>query len=492
MAERRAQYLGIDLSTTAVSVGVRAVDGAEDFVALAMRGATRWHGQPAFRLDYLPTMLAAVLWQLQDRGWRFDEPGNLSFSVRQHDMVLMDRQLDPLMPALSWECHVAEHEVAQLQQLGVDRQVGPIAARFVLPKLMWALTQDPGLANRVHYVATTGDYLSARLTGELKLSTSDALSNGLLDQRSKKLAVDALSLTPVDPEWFPSVTSSGSLVGKVFARAAEDRSDWGTVREILAGWSVAAGLGDNHAGAVGCGLASSDTIVVSAGSSGTVVRICQPTADLVGKANCFEYYDDRLLLMMLADCAIWYNRFLRGSGDHRSQHETLNESAERVDPSEIQRVRQEEFDGQTQEVYPSGWNDLAWDVQVASTQFSIAAELLGLVKEILDEVKGAADSTNRFVLTGGLCQSPFVRSVLYTGLREIQPSASVLVSDRNDRLAFQSATYGALINAAVLGDYSCLAERIRKWCPQVDCEPPTADRQEALSKCLSRWTAPGA
>jgi len=483
MPDRIAQFLGFDLSTTALSVGVRGTDGDEDFVGVNVRGATHWHGQPGFLTDYLPLLLTAAVWRLQDRGWKFTQPGSLSFSVRQHDMIVMDAELRPLIPALSWECHVAQPQVAALVALGVDQVVGPIAARFILPKLMWALQQEPDLVERVSHVATTGDYVGACLTGRLRLSASDALSNALLDQQSKQLAADAISKTSVQSGWFPEVVGSGQPVGKVDV-TRQAASGWRCTGEVLDQWTVAAGLGDNHAGAVGCGLSDGETIVISAGSSGTVVRMCPPTARLAGKANCFEYYDDRLLLLMLADCALWYNRFRHEQGLGGREHDELNHAAGQVAPVQFLRVRQEVRDGKTVEIYPDGWHDLDWPVRVASTQFSIALELLLLVRDMLVEVQDGHAPVRYFVLTGGLCQSPLLRSILYCGLRQLSPSAEIFVSARTDRLAFQSATYGAVINAVLLGEYARLGETIQRLCPRAPCQPPDAHQREAIADCL--------
>ena len=483
MAKQNAASIGADLSTTALSMGVRGEGGDEDFIALPMAGATRWHGQPGFHLQQLARLLDAALEELKDRGWCFDRPGNLSFSVRQHDMVLMDQRLDPLMPSLSWECHVAEQEVRELEAIGVDQVVGPIAPRFILPKLMWALRQEPTLGDRVFRVATTGDYIAAKLTGTLRLSASDALSNAVLDQSTKQIASRAMHQTTVSPDWFPEVIPSGRLVGKVDPMVDGDQ-DWNVVREMLAGWSVAAGLGDNHASAIGCGLADAKSIVISGGSSGTVVRACPPTAALIGKANCFEYFDDRLLLMMLADCAIWYNRFLQVHADRAIDHETFNNAALTVDTSRIQRVKQKCVEAQWFEVYPERFGNLSWSEQVASTQYSIALELLLLVQKMLVEVDNDDQYIEQFVLTGGLCQSSFLRCTLYVGLKKLVPNASVRISDRTDRLAFQSATYGALINAKLLGDYANLARTIEQLCPQRDCECPTDEQSASLGNLI--------
>ena len=88
---KTAKFLGIDLSTTALAVGVRGEDGGEDFISLPMKGATTWRRQPAFNLKFIPRLLEEALVQLKRRNWDFSSRGALSFSVRQHDMAILDR-----------------------------------------------------------------------------------------------------------------------------------------------------------------------------------------------------------------------------------------------------------------------------------------------------------------------------------------------------------------------------------------------------------------
>ena len=489
MASQQAKFIGIDLSTTAMSVGVRSEDGHEDFSAVAVRGSTQWHDQPAFLTKHLPALLVESLGELESQGWSFLDPGRLSWSVRQHDMVLLDNHFQPLIPAISWECHVAVEQVRELQSLGIDSMVGPIEPRFILPKLLWVLQQQPDLRDRVAWVATTGDFMAACLTGQLRLSASDALSNALLNQNTKQVARHEIERAGCDASWFPDVISSGCLVGHVgdefpFSDTTL-ANDWSSVRQRLSGWSVGAGLGDNHAGAVGCGLSGKTTVVISAGSSGTVVRLAFPNDKLAGNAACFEYYDDRLLLMMLADCAIWYNRFLQQSGKP-TDHEKNNQAALAADASCLVRVTQETRDGRTEEVYPENWSDLDWGEQLASTQFSIAVELLLRVRNMLNEVASSAGIVHNFVLTGGLCQSPMFRHVLASGLQILSPGAKVEISDRNDKLAFQTATYGALINAMAAGQYENLPDTIDKLCPRQPCESLAKIARIALENRLKR------
>lgn len=447
MAKQKiARWLGIDITTTEMALAVS--DGSEDgFASLKMRGATLWRDDPkcpAFQLSEVPGMLSDLLDQLAD--WDFQTPGSLSVACRQHDMVVLDAAGEPLLPALSWQCNAAEKEVAELnRQDSVTDSVGRVEERFILPKLMYVLRTEPELRDRVHQVMTTGDWVLGMLTGSFGLSTSDALSNGLLDQQTRTLPTAVLQAADLRPEWFPTVIQSGHSVGRV---VPSQHAAWSPVSSRLAEWQAVAGLGDNHASALGCGMQNDRTMVISAGTSGTVNLACPATSQLTAVENPaarFEFYREQsLLLRMLPFCGDWYNRFLATyCPDIASDHEQLNNLALSVEPEHVQRVPC----GNQGEEYPAGWDEVPQAAQVASVQYSIAAELLLHVRELLRELPTARESLERYVLTGGLSQSPFFQQVFSAGISVLDPGKSVHVSGRTGPLRYKTSASGALCNA---------------------------------------------
>jgi sugar (pentulose or hexulose) kinase len=469
--------MGIDISTTAFSVGVRSPEGEEDFVSVPMIGATTWHDQPAFNLLELPTMFNEALDQLKKKDWIFALHGTLSLSVRQHDMVFVGRRDQlPLIPALSWQCNAASAEIAEQQEAGAEAIVGKLEDRFILGKAAWALKQEADLRKKISWIMTTGDYVAWRLTDQLRLSTSDALSNGLLIQQTKRLATRIIENVGLESAWFPEVIQSGKIVGQVLPPDnAGHNTGWAAVKNKLAGWWVIAPLGDNHAGAVGCGLADPKTIIVSAGSSGTVVRCCNPEVSLVGEAAWFEYYEHRLLLLMLADCAVWYARFVKNFGQGKDLQE-LNDLALKVGFDKVLMVTQEKTDDGWKEVYPEGWKKLSLEEQVASTQYSIAFALAKLVETILAEVIDKREpKIERIILTGGISQSIFFqqafREIIQNQLRAELP---ILISDRQGPMAAQAATAGAMTNAMIGAEiYPNLERAVNDLCLLTKCATRT-------------------
>ncbi len=477
-----AAWGGFDLSTTGLGLGVRSTAGAEAYVHTKMCGATTWKGEPAFALEQTPGMIATLLSDLEQQGWTLDK-ASLSFAVRQHDMVLLGADGQLLIPALSWQCNAAEREVQQLRRQGAEGVVGRVEERFILPKLMWALGAQPTLRKSVAQVMTTGDWIATLLTGKARLSTSDALSNGLLIQKTKRLAADVMRKAKLKPEWFPQVIQSGKIVGTVNTRPVDGaNAAWLELKQRLAGAKIISGLGDNHATGVGCGLEEGDfeTIVISAGTSGTVNRVCRANVSLAGNAACFEYYSDRMLLMMLADCCKWYDRFVaRDARDYADRLDDLNKQIELADMTGLRRVLH--IDGK--EVHPPDWDQLSVAQQAASTQLSIMLELLLLSRAMNAEVSEANQPVSRYVLTGGLSQSTFFQQVFTAGAQLLNPKAKVLISARKGPLRHQTAAYGALLNAMRPSDNSAS----RKLCPTRTAARPSATLKKQLQYLLKAY-----
>jgi sugar (pentulose or hexulose) kinase len=473
----RARYLGFVFSTTECGLAVRSNDGAEAYEAVPMEARASWQGWPAHYLEHVPQMMARVLVGLRARGWSFSTPGYLSQSWRQHDLAVIGADDAPLIPAPSWECNAAAAEARALMRLGgFAERVGRIEPRFVIAKLPWALRQEPLLARRIDRVMLSGDWVNGMLTGVWRLSASDALCNGLLDQRTKVLASDVLRAAAttldvrMDPRWFPPVVGSRDVVGRVRIRNAPA---WDAVTRCLRGWRVVASLGDNQATAAGCGTAGHDGIVVSLGSSGTVNRPCPASASLQGRALRFEYWNDRLLLLMLARCASWYEEFQRCYEPHRT-HAELNDMALRADFSALERLRPPRGAGRAGGLQPE-LNGLGPRERVASIQCAIALELLDRVRVMLREVRRPPVPISRFVLTGGLTRAPLVRHAMRRGLDRLAPGASVMLNDRRGALAHKTDALGAVYNAMMADSGEELTAIVARHGRLREC-PPLAGR----------------
>jgi sugar (pentulose or hexulose) kinase len=261
----------------------------------------------------------------------------------------------------------------------------------------------------------------------------------------------------------------------------------------LAGWQFVAGLGDNHASAVGCGMTDDyKKLVVSGGTSGTINLSCPKSASLPAEGDTlrFEFYGESLLLLlMLADCGAWYNRFVEQfGGEAATSLADLNARAEASNPNALRRVLHD--DAAHREDFPPSWTEDPLGVKVADTQLSIALELLLRAKRMLAEVRGAGvPRVESYVLTGGLSQSAFFQHVFYTGVKLLDPAAAVKVSGRTGPLRYKTSAYGALINAELPqagGSLMRLHENVDRF-PLADCDAPESSWAEHLNYLLRSY-----
>jgi sugar (pentulose or hexulose) kinase len=228
---------------------------------------------------------------------------------------------------------------------------------------------------------------------------------------------------------------------------------------MLDGWLVISCLGDNHAGAVGCELCSDRMMVVSAGTSGTVVRVAYEGGARLGKTAVFEYYDEELLLSMLPHCASWYEQFAKErhpGKDFRQIDREMELHIEDWTRHPLSRIPVGAItDGKGQ--------DSA--VDTANIQASIALELLLLVKKMLKEVTEPDSDIDTIVLTGGLSRSPFFQEVMRVGVSRLGPGLELRISAHEGPLAHKAAALGAVINAIIGSEGGEISKRIADLCP---------------------------
>jgi hypothetical protein len=192
---------------------------------------------------------------------------------------------------------------------------------------------------------------------------------------------------------------------------------------------------------------------------------------------------------MLGDCGAWYNRFLdQFARGYRHCLDDLNVLACSADLAAVRRVLHSDADHT--ELFPTHWADAPLGQQAACTQFSIALELLLLVKQMLGEVRSAeVPDVETYVLTGGLSQSPFFQHVFHAGVQLLAPGKAVMVSGRTGPLRYKTSAYGALINAELplfdgrLDDVHATANRF----PLVDCARSDVVEQASLRYLLRSY-----
>jgi xylulokinase len=207
---------------------------------------------------------------------------------QQHGMVVLDPHHQVLRPAKLWNDTESAGDADRLvDQLGAaawaDHCGSVPTAAFTVTKLAWLRRCEPDAFARIAGVLLPHDWLTFRLTGALVTDRGDASGTGYWSPREGAYRLDLLQLVADGVDWLaalPTVLDPWAQAGLLSGDAAGQLG-------LPPGTPVAAGTGDNMAGALGVGLRSGE-VAVSIGTSGTVYAPSErPTGDPTGAVAGF-------------------------------------------------------------------------------------------------------------------------------------------------------------------------------------------------------------
>ena len=187
--------------------------------------------------------------------------GGIGLSGQMHGLVALDSSDAVLRPALLWNDQRTAAEAAEIEERlgGLEALVRATGNRsltgFTAPKLLWMARNEPELHARIAHVLLPKDYVRLRLCGEHATDVTDASGTLWFDVRERRWSGQVLDALEVDAAWLP--------------RAEESAVVTGMSRE---GVPVAAGAGDQGAGALGVGVdRAGGPVSVVLGTSGVVL-----------------------------------------------------------------------------------------------------------------------------------------------------------------------------------------------------------------------------
>ncbi len=183
--------------------------------------------------------------------------------------VLIDRDDRPVRDCILWNDGRATEEsrilLAAVPEIG--RRVGcnPNPG-FVAPKLLWLARNEPNVLDRTDCLLLPKDYVRLKLTGERATEPTDACGTHLMDVVGGQWADDLADAAGFSMDRLPSVCQSYDAAGELHGSLARR---W----KMPASVPVAAGAGDNMAGAIGVGVGNPGDVAISIGTSGVISAV---------------------------------------------------------------------------------------------------------------------------------------------------------------------------------------------------------------------------
>ncbi len=205
---------------------------------------------------------------------------------QMHGCVLLDENGVVLRPALIWCDQRTQPQCDWLtDRLGFDRLIdltaNPALPNFTLTKLLWVRDHQPEIFAKVRYVLCPKDYVRFRMTGEYAIDVQEASGTLLLDVAHRRWSDEIADEAGIPTTWLPRLYESPEICARI--------NDAGAAATGLSvGTPVAAGAGDQGAGAVGMGILKPGTVSSTIGTSGVVFASTDaPTMDRLGRLHTF-------------------------------------------------------------------------------------------------------------------------------------------------------------------------------------------------------------
>jgi xylulokinase len=401
--------------------------------------------------------------------------GGLGLSGQMHGLVALDAERRPIRPAILWNDQRTARECEEIEErVGFERLIELTGNRaltgFTAPKLLWMRRHEPDEFGRIAHVLLPKDYVRLKLTGELGMDMADASGTLLLDVAGRRWSDEVVDALELDRAWLPPLLESPDRAG-----------------ETPRGIPVAAGAGDQAAGALGVGVDRPGPLSVVLGTSGVVFAAlpefaAEPQARVHVFCHAVPGAWHAMGVMLSAAGSLGWLRDVAAPG---SEFGALVEEAARWEPG---------VEGLTFLPYLAGERTphADPDARGSFTGLSVRHDRGALVRAVLEGVAcGLRDSLD---LVAGLGEERPARGrVSGGGARSelwLRIVASVLELPLERVAVEEGAAYGAALLGGVAGGMWSSVEEAVRACVRTRGEvEPVAEWVEAYRDLLARYRA---
>ncbi len=263
-------FLGIDTSTTGSKALI--IDERGEVIAAASSPHTLQTPRPLWSeqdpREWWEAVSASIRSALELAGVGGEKIGAVGLTGQMHGLVLLDEAGNVLRPAILWNDQRTQKQCDEIHaRIGKERFIqitGNVALTgFTAPKILWVQENEPEVFVKAKHVLLPKDYIRYKLTGEFAMDKADGAGTVLFDLKSRGWSAEVLSALEIPRAWMPRTFEGTEFTGYVTEEAAQRTG-------LKFGTPVAAGGGDQAAGAVGVGAVEPGIIGLTVGTSGVV------------------------------------------------------------------------------------------------------------------------------------------------------------------------------------------------------------------------------
>lgn len=263
-------FLGIDTSTT--SSKALLIDTRGEVIAVASSPHTLQTPKPLWSeqdpLEWWNAASVSIRSVLEKAGAGGERIAAVGLTGQMHGLVLLDEAGDVLRPAILWNDQRTQSQCNEIhRRIGKEKFIqitGNVALTgFTAPKILWVKENEPDVFAKAKHVLLPKDYIRYKLTGAYAMDKADGAGTVLFDLKARDWSDESLSALDIPRAWMPRTFEGTEFTGHVTQEAA-------SITGLKVGTPVAAGGGDQAAGAVGVGAVEPGVVALTVGTSGVV------------------------------------------------------------------------------------------------------------------------------------------------------------------------------------------------------------------------------
>jgi xylulokinase len=259
----------------------------------------------------------------------------IGISYQMHGLVCVDKDMNVLRNAIIW-CDSRAVEIGNhaFMEIGSEMCLSHMLnspGNFTASKLKWVKENEPEIFSRIYKIMLPGDFIAAKLTGEIK-TTESGLSEGIFwDFQLQEPADLLLNQYVIDKALLAETTPTFGNQGKVTAEAT-------VATGLSSGTPVCYRAGDQPNNAFSLNVLNPGEIAATAGTSGVVYGISdQVKYDPKSRVNTFVHVNNSLqdtrngILLCINGTGI-LNSWMKKIAGSAISYAEMNEMAETINP----------------------------------------------------------------------------------------------------------------------------------------------------------------
>lgn len=221
---------------------------------------------------------------------------SIGFSGQMHGLVLLDKQIKPIRPAIIWADQRTKQQINNIYSIiGMEEfkktTLNSLSTGFFICSLMWIRDNEPQNYSKAYKAVLPKDYIRYKLCGKLATDVTDASSTLAFDTAKRCWAFDIIEKIGINPKLFPTYSESHHIAGEITKECEEQTG-------LRHKTPVVYGGGDSLMHSVGSGIIKPGLVSANIGTAGQLsTAVNSPIFDKQFRTNTFCHVTDNLWII---------------------------------------------------------------------------------------------------------------------------------------------------------------------------------------------------